>query len=136
MKKISGKILLVKSIALFLPMMALTMLACGHLGDRTTVVYGKVFDQNQVPVDSIEVLLSGSNLRGVVSQKSTYTDENGNYEILLEVPRKFADIDVNIPYGLDNPKYEREYSQAKDIKGQKRPMVGKKTQRDFQLVPK
>ena len=112
------------------------MLACGHFGDRTTVVCGNGFVPNQVPVDSIEVLLSGSNLRGVFSLKSTYTDENGDYEILLEVPRKFADIDVNIPYGLDNPKYEREYSQAKDIKGQKRPMVGKKTQRDFQLEPK
>ena len=118
-----------------LPLMALAMLACGHLGDRTTVVYGKVYDLSQQPVDSIKVLLSGSNLRGVFSLKSTYTDENGDYEILLEVPRKFADIDVNIPYGLDNPKYEREYSQSKDIKGQKRPMVGKKTQRDFQLVP-
>ena len=112
------------------------MLACGHLGDRTTVVYGRVFDENHMPVDSIQVLLSGSNLRGVVSLKSTYTDENGDYEILLEVPRKFADIDVNIPYGLDNPKYEREYSQANDIKGQKSPMVGKKTQKDFQLEPK
>ena len=119
-----------------LPIMALAMLACGHLGDRTTVVYGRVFDENHMPVDSIQVLLSGSNLRGVVSLKSTYTDENGDYEILLEVPRKFADIDVNIPYGLDNPKYEREYSQANDIKGQKSPMVGKKTQKDFQLEPK
>jgi hypothetical protein len=70
---------------LFLPMMALAMLACGHLGDRTTVVYGKVFDENQVPVDSILVLLSGAKLTGSIELKSTYTDENGDYEIALEV---------------------------------------------------
>ncbi|MDR6804316.1 hypothetical protein J2Y45_001585 [Dyadobacter sp. BE34] len=121
---------------LLLPMMALAMLACGHLGDRTTVVYGKVFDENQVPVDSILVLLSGSRLKGSIDLKSTYTDENGDYEIALEVPRKFGDINVGIPYGDDNPKFEKIYRQATDIKGQRRPMIGKKTQCDFQLEPK
>jgi hypothetical protein len=47
---------------LFLPVMALSMLACGHLGDRTTVVYGNVYDENQQPVDSIMALMTGSNL--------------------------------------------------------------------------
>lgn len=120
----------------FLPIMELAMLACGHLGDRTTVVYGKVFDENQVPVDSILVLLSGSRLKGSIDLKSTYTDENGDYEIALEVPRKFGDIDVIIPYGDDNPKFEKIYRQATDIKGQQRPMIGKKTQWDFKLLAK
>ncbi|SEI38749.1 hypothetical protein SAMN05216327_101134 [Dyadobacter sp. SG02] len=134
MTKIFEKQLLIKGIALSLATMA--MLACGHLGDRTTVVYGRVFDQNHIPVDSIMVLLSGSRLKGSVDLKSTYTDENGDYEIALEVPRKFGDIDVGIPYGDDNPKFEKIYRQATDIKGQQRPMIGKKTQWDFQLEPK
>jgi hypothetical protein len=133
-KNIFEKLSLVKGIALFLPTMA--MLACGHLGDRTTVVYGKVYDQDQVPVDSIMVLLSGSKLTGVYDLKSTYTDENGDYEIALEVPRKFGQIVVRIPYGLDNPKFEKTYRQANDIKGQKKPMIGKKIQWDFQLEPR
>ena len=111
------------------------MSACGHLGDRTTVVYGKVFDENQVPVDSILVLLSGAKLTGSIELKSTYTDENGDYEIALEVPRKFGHITVIIPYGKDNPKLGKIYRQATDV-GQRPPMIGKKTQWDFQLEPK
>lgn len=121
---------------LLLPLIALEMLACGHLGDRTTVVYGKVFDENQVPVDSIMVLLRGSKLTGPIDLKSTYTDENGNYEIALEVPKKFGEIDVIIPYGDDNPKFGKIYLQATDIKGQRPPMIGKKTQWDFKLLAK
>jgi len=128
------KRLLTMSTACFLTMMAL--LACGHLGDRTTVVYGKVFDENQIPVDSILVLLSGSRLKGSIDLKSTYTDENGDYEIALEVPRKFGQIDVAIPYGPDNPKLETIYMRGDRIKGQSRPMIGKKTKWDFQLEPK
>jgi hypothetical protein len=119
---------------LFLPMMALAMIACGHLGDRTTVVYGKVFDENQVPVDSILVLLSGAKLTGSIELKSTYTDENGDYEIALEVPRKFGQINVIIPYGDYNPKFGKIYRQATDVKGQRPPMIGKKTQWDFKLL--
>lgn len=116
--------------------MALAMLACGHLGDRTTVVYGKVFDENQVPVDSILVQLRGAKMTGSIELKSTYTDENGDYEIALEVPRKFGQINVVIPYGKDNPDFGKIYSQATDIGGQSRPMIGKKTQWDFKLLAK
>ncbi|SEI38757.1 hypothetical protein SAMN05216327_101135 [Dyadobacter sp. SG02] len=121
---------------LLLPLIALTMLACGHLGDRTTVVYGKVFDENQVPVDSILVLLSGSRLKGSIDLKSAYTDENGDYEIALEVPRKFGHITVIIPYGDENPMFGKIYSQATDVQGQRPPMIGKKTQWDFKLLAK
>lgn len=116
-------------------MIALAMLACGHLGDRTTVVYGKVFDENQVPVDSIMVQLRGSKLTGSIELKSTYTDENGDYEIALEVPRKFGEIDVIIPYGRDNPMFGTIYRQATDV-GQRPPRIGKKTQWDFKLLAK
>lgn len=119
---------------LLLPIMSLAMLACGHLGDRTTVVYGKVFDENEVPVDSILVQLRGAKLTGSIELKSTYTDENGDYEIALEVPRKFGQINVIIPYGNDNPDFGKIYSQATDIGGQSRPMIGKKTQWDFKLL--
>ena len=134
MKKIIEKPLFVRAITVLLPITAL--LACGHLGDRTTVVYGKVFYENQMPVDSIMVLLSGSRLKGSIDLKSTYTDENGDYEIALEVPRKFGQINVVIPYGEDNPEFGTIYSQATDIGGQSRPMIGKKTQWDFKLLAK
>ncbi|OJV12436.1 MAG: hypothetical protein BGO21_06750 [Dyadobacter sp. 50-39] len=134
MKKRFEKLLLVKSIAFFLPVIAL--LSCGHLGDRTTVVYGKVFDENHVPVDSILVQLRGAKITGSIELKSTYTDENGDYEIALEVPRKFGQINVVIPYGDYNPDFGKKYSQATDIGGQRPPMIGKKTQWDFKLLAK
>jgi len=127
------KLLVATGATCFLPIMAL--LACGHLGDRTTVVYGKVFDENQVPVDSILVQLRGAKMTGSIELKSTYTDENGDYEIALEVPRKFGQINVTIPYGDDNPKLEKIYRQATDV-GQRPPMIGKKTQWDFKLLAK
>lgn len=123
-------------IALFLPMMALAMLSCGHLGDRTTVVYGKVFDQNQQPVDSIMVLVSGLKLNGVYDLKSTFTDENGDYEIVLEVPRTYGSVKVNIPYLPQNSKFEEKYKIRDRIGPSSRPMIGRKTRWDFELEPK
>lgn len=134
MKKIFKKSRFVRAITVLLPVMA--MLACGHLGDRTTVVYGKVYDQNHQPVDSIKVLVSGLKLNGVYDLKSTYTDENGDYEIVLEVPRKFGNINVMIPYGMDNPKYEKMYRHAKLMNEQNIRMIGKKTEWNFQLEAK
>ena len=125
-----------KFLLFFLTMMALTMLACGHLGDRTTVVYGKVYDQNKVPVDSIMVLVSGSRLKGSVDLKSTYTDENGDYEIALEGPRKYGSVGVTIPYLPQNSKFEEKYKIRERIGESSKPMIGKKTQWDFQLEPK
>ena len=120
---------------LLLPMMALAMLACGHLGDRTTVVYGKVYDQNKLPVDSIMVLISGLKLSGAYDLKSTFTDENGDYEITLEVPRTYGNVGVTIPYLPQNSKFEEKYKIKDRIGPSSKPMIGKKTQWDFQLEP-
>jgi hypothetical protein len=116
--------------------MALTMLACGHLGDRTTIVYGNVYDENQQPVDSIMVMVSGLKLKGAFELKSTFTDENGDYEIVLEVPRTYGSVKVNIPYLPRNTKFEEKYKIRDRIGPSSKPMIGKKTQWDFQLEPK
>lgn len=64
-------------------MLALAMLGCGRLDDRTTVVYGKVYDQYQQPVDSIMVQLTGSNLSiSEVELESVYTDKMANMNYL------------------------------------------------------
>ena len=121
-----------------LPLIALAMLACGHLGDRTTVVYGKVYDLSQQPVDSIMVQLTGSNLSiSEVELESGYTDENGQYELLVEVPGKYHNVTVDVPYFPDqNPKFHNNYKISKRIGNSSKPMIGHKTQWDFQLEPK
>lgn len=114
------------------------MLGCGRLGDRTTVVYGKVYDQYQQPVDSIMVQLTGSNLSiSEVELESVYTDKNGQYELLVEVPKKYHNVTVDVPYFPDqNPKFQNNYKISKRIGNSSKPMIGHKTQWDFQLEPK
>lgn len=104
--------------------------------ERTTHIYGKVIDQNQQPVDSILVVVSGSNLSpNTLDLASTYTDENGNYEILLEVPKKYLSLSIFIPYDeLNNPKYS-DYTFKSQTNGSN-PLIGKKTQWDFEIKHK
>lgn len=96
----------------------------------------KVVDQNQEPVDSIMVVVSGSNLSpNTADLAATYTDKNGDYNILLEVPKKYLTLSVFIPYdGLNNPKYS-DYTLKSQTKGSN-PLIGKKTQWDFEIKDK
>nr|WP_295928997.1 hypothetical protein [uncultured Dyadobacter sp.] len=127
MRKIFEKLLLVMSIAAL-------AIACQF--ERTTHIYGKVVDQDQQPVDSVLIVVSGSNLSpNTLDLASTYTDANGDYEVLLEVPKKYLTLSLSIPYdGLHNPKYSN-YTLKSQTKGSN-PLIGKKTQWDFQLEVK
>lgn len=75
--------------------------------------------------------------------KSAYTDENGNYEISLEVPDKYLSVNVVIPYlPVRNPVFEKKYKTSKIFKdGQATgncciSSIGAKVQWDFELAPK
>lgn len=104
--------------------------------ERTTHIYGKVVDQDQQPVDSIMIVVSGSNLSShTLDLASIYTDDNGDYDILLEVPKKYLTLSIFIPYDeLHNPKYS-DYTLKSQTKGS-HPMIGKKTQWDFEIKHK
>jgi hypothetical protein len=111
--------------------------------DRTTVIYGTITDQNQQPVDSILVLVDGTKFLTHEQLRQVYSDENGKYELVVEVPKRFGSTNVIVPFGtLNNPKYQKNYVGFKLYKNDKATnnccsaSVGQKTKYDFQLIPR
>jgi hypothetical protein len=111
--------------------------------DRTTVVFGKVVDQNQQPVDSIMVIATGSWEFHSERVKHTFTDKNGEYILTIDVPRKHHALNTLIPYlPQENPKFQSLYKIGKIVKNGIRTNnccivgIGEKTQWDFELAPK
>lgn len=73
---------------------------------------------------------------------STYTDKNGEYEMVLDVPKKYIAINAGIPYfPVENPKYQEYYQISKVFQNGKQrssccdAAIGEKTQWDFDLMP-
>jgi hypothetical protein len=122
---------------------ALSHSSCFLKQDRTTVVYGSITDQKGQPVDSIMVIIQGMRALTYETLEKTYSDKNGNYEIVIDVPKKFHATSSLIPaLPLSNPKFQRLYS-SYDVLINNKPTnsccigtVGKKTKYDFQLIPK
>jgi hypothetical protein len=111
--------------------------------DRTTVIYGTVTDENKQPVDSILVLLIGMKFLDYEDLKTVYTDKQGHYELVVEVPKKFNPVNVAIPsWTIQNPKFVRLYKEYNVLKNDEATgncctaSVGEKTKYDFQLIAK
>tara|TARA_R110002124_G_scaffold163437_1_gene330786 strand:+ start:612 stop:983 length:372 start_codon:yes stop_codon:yes gene_type:complete len=110
--------------------------------DRTTTIYGTMTDINQQPVDSILVSIHG--LRGLTSEpmgKEIFSDKDGHYQLVMEVPKKFPGIDVGIPFGTSiNPKFQKYYKGHITYNNEIetinccRANIGQKTRYDFQLI--
>jgi hypothetical protein len=110
--------------------------------DRTTIVFGKVVDQNQQPVDSIMVLASGVHFLSVERLQSTYTEKDGNYELVVNAPKRYNALTITIPYlPVQNPKFQESYRLDKVFRDGKRTgdccsvTINQKTQWDFELAP-
>jgi hypothetical protein len=111
--------------------------------DRATAVFGRVVDQNQQPVDSIMVMAAGTRALHVERLHSVYTDRDGNYEMMLDVSKRYDALDITLPYlPAENPKFEKSYKISKVFINGKRTtsccmaIVGKKTQWDYELAPR
>jgi hypothetical protein len=127
--------------AAFVFSLAFLLTGCFLKQDRTTVIYGTITDKNQEPVDSILVLLDGVKGFKYETLKQVYSDEAGNYELVVEVPKKYGSVNILIPFGsMTNPKYQKNY---KDFTLRKNDVatnnccfatVGQKTKYDFQLI--
>jgi len=133
----------VLTIAVSLICFLCTLTSCSiPIGDRTTVIYGKVTDQNQEAVDSILVLVSGArNFLNSEDIKQVYTDKFGHYEMVIEVPRKYGNLNVTIPYlPVQNSKFQDNYMIDIALKNGKtnccHAAIGEKTEFNFQLKPK
>ncbi|MGV3601299.1 MAG: hypothetical protein ACO1N1_08835 [Dyadobacter fermentans] len=122
---------------------ALLMLLCSCIGDRTTVIFGKVVDQNQQPVDSIMIEVTGSRSFHVVPLAQTFSGKDGEYLINIDVGKKYGLLESFIPpNSFHNPKFYTRYKISKMFKNGQQTTgcffsdIGKKTQWDFELAPK
>lgn len=121
--------------------LALFLNSCFLKQDRTTVVYGTITDEKGQPVDSILVLVKGREWSKGTTLSQTFSNSSGEYELLLDVPKKFDGVDVIIPFGsIINPKFQ---SLFKDFYVKKNgqstnncciAQIGEKTRYDFKLI--
>ena len=78
--------------------------------DRTTTVYGTITDHNGQPVDSIMVLVSGLEFYHGTTLREIYSDSAGEYEVVVETPRKYNVLNVIIPsFSSTNAKFQNNY---------------------------
>ncbi|KAA0991872.1 hypothetical protein [Dyadobacter aurulentus] len=132
-----------KTTFILLACLSFLLTGCFLKQDRTTVVYGTITDEEGQPVDSILVVIDGVKGFKYERLKQVYSGEDGGYELVVDVPRKYGSADIGIPFGLvDNPKYEKNYKDVNVEKNDKRTRncctasIGNKTKYDFQLIPK
>jgi hypothetical protein len=60
-----------------------------------------VVDESRLPVDSINVVMTGAKgLTGGVPIADTYTNLQGEYELLVRVPKEFHTVTVNVFPGI------------------------------------
>ena len=117
--------------------------SCFLKQDRTTTVYGTITDQHGQPVDSIMILAQGMRYLNFESLNHTYSDLDGHFEMVIEVPKRFRSIDISVPfYPTKNPKYLDNYKGKQTTKNDVKTnnccitTIGQKTKYDFQLIPK
>ncbi|MCF2495588.1 carboxypeptidase-like regulatory domain-containing protein [Dyadobacter chenhuakuii] len=117
--------------------------SCFLKQDRTTTVYGTITDQNGKPVDSIMVILTGLKFNNGTVLKEVYSDKDGNFELVADLPKKYSAINVEVPFlPHKNSKFQNNYNGFK-IEKDGVPTnncctasIGEKTKYDFQLIPK
>jgi len=117
---------------------------CIDRHDRTSSVYGHINDENGDPVDSILVTLHAFNISKERLLDAVYTDENGNYEMITDVPKGFSSLSVSSPFWpLKNPKFMMFYQGFSFIYKNDQQTnnccnarVGERTKYDFKLMPR
>ena len=121
--------------------LALFLNSCFLKQDRTTVVYGTITDEKGQSVDSILVIFQGMKDLSLEVLSSELSDQKGEYEIVMDVPKKFTSINVTIPFfPAENPKYMRLFKTKIGTKdGQSTnncciAQIGEKTRYDFKLI--
>ncbi|TDB64368.1 hypothetical protein [Arundinibacter roseus] len=126
---------------ILLIILCLTDCQLGGPGKRVTTVTGRVIDEAQQPVDSVLIHLNsaGLNKSGIPLGK-TYTNEEGNYEFVVDVPKGYdaVSVDISFSHNLDFPTKYKDfiyYENGIKVGGVCCPVgVGSKTMYDFTLL--
>jgi hypothetical protein len=116
--------------------------SCLRKLDRTTTVSGRVINEARQPVDSILVIMASAGLsKAGISLAETYTDKDGNYSIILDVPKGYGAVTVAIPFDHNN-KFTNIYKEYLVYQDNQRTVnccaaaIGRKTNFDFLLLNK
>ncbi|WP_247231732.1 carboxypeptidase-like regulatory domain-containing protein [Telluribacter sp. SYSU D00476] len=111
--------------------------------DRMTTIYGRVINEARQPVDSVLVVISPARFATVgAAIGKTYTDKDGNYELVVEVPTGYSFIDTSISYysvERHRNKYQTEflvYENGQQTNDCCSSAIGKKTNFDFLILSK
>ncbi|TDB66783.1 peptidase associated/transthyretin-like domain-containing protein [Arundinibacter roseus] len=121
--------------------LCLTECQLGGPGKRVTTVTGRVIDEAQQPVDSVLIFVSSTGFaRPSVNLGETYTDKEGNYQLVFDVSKDFDGVTVGISFNRSiafSNKY-KDYSYNKresNTEGTCCPVrIGAKTSYDFTLL--
>jgi hypothetical protein len=131
------------SSAILFGCLALLLSDCFLKQDRTTTIYGTITDQTGQPVDSILLRVRGVTGLKYDKLKEFYSNQNGGYEIMLDVPKEYSSLSIAIPFSNSlNPKFTNQYLGhyvfRNDVKTNDccYAELGEKTKYDFQLIPK
>ena len=114
--------------------------------DRTTIVFGKVTNEINQPIQGVNMALYGE--KGILASRSTklknaITDANGEYTITVEIPKEYHSGSVDCLW-YDNPILDKLYTENGGVlyfNGNETRdccplIVGQKSQYDFGLVRK
>jgi hypothetical protein len=113
-------------------------IGCGGIVlDRTTTIYGKVIDESRQPIDSIPIIVEAGGIgkRSGSLLARAYTDKEGKYRIVVEVPKSSAilGIDLNAEETI-NYKYSTAYLNGERVDYCCSVSAGKKANYDFLLL--
>ncbi|MGG7661068.1 hypothetical protein [Dyadobacter sp. BHUBP1] len=118
----------------------LTLLGCkdGGIFSRKSTVHGQVTEIGGSGLDSIAVIFLASRLSSEKGLLRVYTDKNGNYSGIVDVPRRYGTLSVFVAEN-GNPKYSDVYRGFDIYINGKRTNdccpanIGGKTQIDFKV---
>lgn len=109
---------------------------------RVTIVYGKITDQNGLPIDSMAVIMLGhiSLSSGHVPIGQANTNAKGKYELMVDVPKRYSKVSAIIH--SDYPSILGKYLERKVFKDGIQQndccvlKLGGKTNYDFVMLPR
>jgi hypothetical protein len=137
-----SKLFSILSFAILFGSLALLLSDCFLKQDRTTTIYGTVTDQDGQPVDSILLRVRGVTGFKYEILKEIHSDKEGEYEIMLDVPKKYSSLSIAIPFSNSlNPKFTKQYLGHYVFRNEVKTNdccyaeLGKKTKYNFQLIP-
>ncbi|TDB59515.1 carboxypeptidase-like regulatory domain-containing protein [Arundinibacter roseus] len=134
-------------LGLLLTFFVLTIILCligcqlGGPGKRVTTVTGRVIDEAQQPVENVRIFMTSIGFLngGIPIGDGTFTDAEGNFTLVVDVPKEHKRVTIGISWDLDLSRKYKDFDYTHDglSSGVCCPaQIGKKTNYIFTLFSK